>query len=83
MTERPHRLTMKNLVAMRKEFGPRQARLYTVEDDLRQVRLVGQVGLDLSEWAESCGAKRVYAESLRRYLEQECLWDPPEDDFEA
>ena len=82
MTERPHRLTKTDLAAMRKEFGPRQS-LYTLEDDLEQVRLVGQLGLDLSEWADSCGAKRKYAQALRQYLEQELLWDPPEDHFEA
>lgn len=77
---------MADLEAMRKEFGPRQgegyrAPLYTVEDDLKQVRIVGQLGLDLSEWAESCGATRKYAKGLRRYLEQEGLCDPPEDHF--
>ena len=51
-----------------------------LEEDLRQIRISRRLGVDLEEWAASRGVPHVYAAALQRYLEQERLWDPPEED---
>ena len=85
MAGQPYRLTVENLEAMRKEFVPRRAEgdkalRYGLEDDLRQIRISRRLGVGLEEWAASRGVPHVYAAALRRYLEQERWWDPPEED---
>ncbi len=85
VAQQPYRLTVEDLEAMRKEFVPRRAEgdkalRYRLEDDLRQIRISRRLGVGLEEWAASRGVPHVYAAALRRYLEQERLWDPPEED---
>jgi hypothetical protein len=79
LAEQPPRLTLGDLEVMRRKRGSSDP--YNVSDDLRQVRIVGQLGFDLGEWAKSRGVPREYAEALRRYLEQERLWNHPEEFF--
>ncbi len=75
----PARVTLQYLQSIRR--ASRADDSYNVRDDLDQIRLVGQLGLDLGEWADSRGLPRKYAEALRRYLVQQRSWDPPEDHF--
>ena len=88
MAGQPYRLTVEDLEAMRKEFLPRRAEedkalRCRLEDDLRQIRISRRLGVGLEEWAASRGVPHVYAAALQRYLEQERLWDPPEEDSVA
>jgi hypothetical protein len=67
-------LTRDDLEAMREEFGAGErddgGLPFSLEDDLHQMRLVGQVGLDLECWAEARGVPLAYGEALLRYLTQ-------------
>lgn len=80
MEKQPPKLTLKDLQAMRRKLGVNGS-YSIVQDDLKQIRISGQLGLDIGDWADSRGLSRSYAEALRCYLEQQHLWDPLEDYF--
>ena len=67
-------LTRDDLEAMREEFGAGDrddgGLPFSLDDDLHQMRLAVQVGLNLERWAEARGVPSAYGEALRRYLTQ-------------
>jgi hypothetical protein len=67
-------LTRDDLEAMREEFGAGErddgGLPFGLDDDLHQMRLAEQAGLNLERWAEARGVPLAYGHALRRYLAQ-------------
>jgi hypothetical protein len=67
-------LTRDDLEAMREEFGAGEqddgGLPFGLDDDLHQMRLAEQTGLNLERWAEARGVPLAYGQALRRYLAQ-------------
>jgi hypothetical protein len=63
------KLTLEDLEAMRRHYGIAQEE--DLQEDLGQVRVLGEVGMGLERWARLRGLPMEYALALRQCLDQE------------
>ncbi len=80
---RSYNPTREDLEALRGEFGAGDKREhlgfqradlnlpYNLNDDLKQVRVAENSGLDLEAWSKARDVPTDYARALRRFIEQE------------
>jgi hypothetical protein len=66
------KLTLEDLEAMRRHCGiAQEEEEEDLQGDLRQVGVLGEVGMGLERWARLRGLPMEYALALREYLDQE------------